>query len=75
MAETDPAPAPDPAAGRFWTIQLVRLVGLGLVIFGAMIVAGRVDQNPLVGSALMVIGLMDFLIVPRLLARRWKSRP
>ena len=75
MAETDPAPAPDPAAGRVWTIQLVRLVGLGLVIFGAMIVAGRVDQNPLVGSALMVIGLMDFLIVPRLLARRWKSRP
>jgi hypothetical protein len=63
----------DLAARRFWILQFMRLTGLALVLAGAMILAGRIEQSQAVGAALLVIGALDFFAMPVLLARRWKS--
>ena len=64
---------PDPAAARFWTIQLLRLSGVVLVVLGVMIVGGVIALPAPVGVALLLVGLVDFLVVPLILARRWRT--
>ncbi len=63
----------DPAMRRFWLLQAVRITGVALAMLGALILAGRIAQSPAVGTALLVIGAVDFLILPMVLAKRWKS--
>lgn len=64
----------DPAAARFWMIQLHRLAGMVLVVLGAMVVAGRLDWPTALGPVLMIVGMIDFFLVPLLLSRFWKTR-
>ncbi|WP_341711116.1 hypothetical protein [Erythrobacter sp.] len=61
------------AARRFWLLQFMRLSGLALVLVGAMILAGTIEQSKAVGAALFVIGAVDFFVMPIVLARKWKS--
>lgn len=67
----------DPAAARFVMIQLTRLIGVFLVLFGVLIQAGRVEALAgvprWVGYVLIVIGLADTFVMPLVLARRWRS--
>ncbi len=76
MSET-PKPAKDPAKARFLAIVLIRWTGVGLVMLGLLITTGRVVLPPelrqVLGPALVLFGLFDALIMPTLLARRWKS--
>lgn len=69
--------APDPAKGRFVIIQLARLVGVFLVLFGVLLQAGRIAALAAVpretGYALIVIGMIDVFVMPVYLARRWRS--
>lgn len=58
---------------RFLAIQLMRAMGAALVILGVLIAGGRIDLPVLVGYAFMVIGIVDFFVMPRMLARRWRS--
>ena len=66
---------PDPAKARFMAIQAMRWTGAGLALLGLLIVYGRIDLPGEVGTVLFLVGLADALIVPSLLARRWKSPP
>ena len=70
---------PDPAAGRFAVIQLLRLSGVAMVLVGLLIAAGRTELlagvPDAVGYALIAGGLADFFVVPTLLARRWRTPP
>ena len=72
-----PKPANDPAKARFLAIVLIRWTGVGLVLLGLLITTGRVILPPelkqVLGPALVLFGLFDALIMPTLLARRWKS--
>lgn len=71
-------PAPDgrdPARARYYLIAALRLGGAALVIAGIMAMEGRLDWGREVGTVLAIAGLVDFFLVPRLLARRWKSPP
>lgn len=61
------------AAQRFWVMQALRLSGMALVIFGAMILGGRIAQSEAVGAALLAVGVVDFFVIPLVLAHRWKS--
>ncbi len=62
------------ARNRFFVIAAMRLGGVAMLVIGLMVVAGRITAiPPVAGYALVLIGLADFLIVPRLLARRWRS--
>jgi len=63
----------DPAIGRFWMLQLMRLGGILLVFGGIVIISGRIAGPPMLGYGLFVLGAFEFFFLPRHLARRWKS--
>lgn len=65
----------DPAKARFFVIQALRWSGVALVMIGLLIIIGRIDLPKLVGQILTLVGLVDALIMPSVLARRWKSPP
>ncbi len=68
----------DPAAARFFVLQIVRLVGAVAVLLGVLVQAGRAPAwlgalPTWTGYVLALAGMIAFFAVPRLLARRWKS--
>jgi len=65
----------DPAKPRLMMIHAMRWTGVALVIFGALVITGRIDFPHQAGYVLFFVGLIDALIMPTLLARRWKSPP
>ncbi|WP_338466706.1 hypothetical protein RXV95_14310 [Novosphingobium sp. ZN18A2] len=71
------APDPDPAIARFAILQAMRLSGALLVLLGAVTLSRRfaaLNTIPDTAAyAIMAVGLVDFFVVPLLLARRWRS--
>lgn len=68
--------APEPSKiekQRFLAIQMMRLMGLALVILGVLIAGGKVDLPVLIGYVFVAIGLIDFFVMPKMLARRWRT--
>ena len=63
----------DPAASRYWMLQLMRLGGILLVLGGVLIISGRVSGPPELGYGLLVLGAFEFFFLPVMLAKRWKS--
>ena len=61
------------AARRFWALQLIRVIGLALVLFGVVLLSGDASGETYEGPVLMALGAFVFFIGPRFLARRWKS--
>lgn len=66
------------AKRRFFALASMRVVGAILVlagfglIRGAWTVAGQ-PADRWVGVAVVLFGLFDFAIMPKILARRWRS--
>lgn len=59
---------------RFLAINVIRIAGAILLVFGLAIIAkGVFDLPNAVGYVLFVAGMIGFMLVPRLLAKRWKS--
>lgn len=77
MTERPDGPAHDPAVARFATIQLMRASGATLVLGGFAILshhfAALTGVPDLAGYALIGVGVIDFFVVPQVLARRWRS--
>jgi hypothetical protein len=66
--------AADPARARFFILGLVRLGGVVLAFFGISIMAKRwIEPADLIGGALIVMGAIEVLVVPRVLTRQWRS--
>jgi len=63
----------DPARNRFFRIQAVRLLGVACVVLGMLIAAGRIECPVWLGYLLIANGLVDVLILPAVLARRWRT--
>lgn len=63
----------DPARARFFILQLVRLVGVAMVLGGLAITQGAIDLPPAIGVVLIALGFVEVFFLPRLLARQWKS--
>jgi hypothetical protein len=62
------------ARNRFLIISVVRLGGAILLMLGLVAASGKLWGLPReVGIAMVVIGAFAFAILPRLLARRWRS--
>jgi len=78
MASRPPDENEDIARQRWGVIQLVRIMGFGMVILGILLARDAVDlfgeQNHMVGYAFVVIGLVDGFFMPIFLARKWSSR-
>jgi hypothetical protein len=65
----------DPAKRRFMAIQAMRFAGAALVIVGLLVIERRIDLPRQAGYVLLLVGLIDALVMPTVLARRWKSPP
>lgn len=72
-------PASDALAKkRYFAIVAMRLAGALLVLIGFVLIRGgwELAGQPIdrwIGVALVLIGAFDFAVMPRLLARRWRS--
>lgn len=68
-----PKPGTDPAKGRYFTIQAVRLAGVVMVLLGILVLNGKLAWPELLGYFLVLNGLFDALFLPTMLAKRWKT--
>lgn len=64
----------DPAFPRWLALVLVRLATAAVAVLGVLLLAnGEETGRKLLGGALVVVALWTMAIVPRALARRWRS--
>ena len=64
------------ARNRFFALGLLRVAGAVMVMFGIVIASGRWEPLPIaLGYALVVLGFLDLALLPRFLARRWRTPP
>ena len=66
------------AKSRWQSLQLFRLVGLVLMLLGLLVWASdllREGGLPALGIPIFVLGAFNALILPILLARRWRTPP
>ena len=64
----------DPAKGRFFALGLIRLGGVALAFLGVAIIAKRLVQPAeIIGGILLFIAVIDVLVVPVLLAKKWRT--
>lgn len=68
-------PAPDPARARFLVINLVRLIGVAMILLGILVAEDMIELPTEAGYVLVALGLAEVFLVPRLLARRWRTPP
>jgi hypothetical protein len=57
-------------------ITLLRVSGIVLMLFGMGVMGtGLIEPRDLVGGIIFVAGFIDGLIIPKLLARKWRTPP
>jgi len=67
---------PDPARSRFILLTVLRVSGVALMLCGmGVMVKGMMQQSDLIGGMIFAIGCIEGLILPRMLARRWRTPP
>jgi hypothetical protein len=58
----------------FLILQVMRISGIAFAFFGLAVIGQRILLPPPLGYALLAIGMVEALVVPTLLARKWRSR-
>jgi hypothetical protein len=72
----DKARAEMQAQYRFLVINLCRIIGAILLVLGLAVIARETFGIPkVVGYLLFLVGMLNFLLVPVFLSKRWKSKP
>ena len=66
-------PGTDPARGRYFAMQAVRLAGVVQVLLALLVLNGKLDWPQIAGYILLLNGLFGALFAPTLMARRWKT--
>ena len=72
-------PADDALAKkRFLALNLMRIMGALLVFVGFVLIRGGFElagqpTDRWIGVAVVLIGAFDFAVMPKILARRWRS--
>ena len=61
------------ARTRFMKLQLIRLGGVAMAMLGAVIISGRLIDLPELGYVLLVLGALEFFLLPNLVAKNWRS--
>ncbi|WP_293881573.1 hypothetical protein [Sphingomonas sp.] len=65
---------PDPARPRFVILALIRLGGVLIAFLGIVVIARRwVEPAEIVGGAMILVGAIDVMVVPAILARQWRT--
>lgn len=61
---------------RFLVINICRITGAVMLVVGLAVIARGVFGLPkAAGYLLFLVGMVDFLLVPVFLSKRWKSTP
>lgn len=63
------------ARNRWIFMQVVRIGGVALLIFGLAVGLGRTGLSPDVGYVLVALGFVAVFAMPVILSKRWKSPP
>ena len=72
----DKARAEAQAQYRFLVINLCRITSAIMLVVGLAVIAREAFGLPKsAGYLLFLVGILDFLLVPVFLAKRWKSKP
>ncbi len=71
-------PADALAKKRFFALSAMRLMGALFILAGFVLIRGAwtlagQPTDRWIGVAVVIVGVFDFAIMPRLLARRWRS--
>ena len=71
-------PDDDLARRRWQALILLRLVGTVMAMAGALLYAGRLGASlgpkaHVAGAVLLAVGVFDAMIMPLILARKWKN--
>ena len=61
------------ARQRFFLLQMVRLGGAVMAMIGAVILSGRLIDMPELGYVLLVLGAVEFFLLPNLISRGWRT--
>ncbi len=63
------------AARRFFALNAIRISGAMMIAFGLAIVAnGFADLPKPLGAFVLLLGLLEFIVAPVLLSRKWKAK-
>lgn len=61
---------------RFLVINICRITGAVMLVIGLAVIARGVLGLPkAAGYLLFLVGMVDFLLAPVFLSKRWKSKP
>ena len=72
----DKARAEMQAQYRFLVINLCRIIGAILLVLGLAVIARETFGIPkAAGYLLFLVGMLNFLLVPVFLSKRWKRKP
>lgn len=64
------------AKQRFIILGALRFGGVALAFTGISIIMRRwIEPADIIGTALMVVGAFDVIVLPVLLVRRWRTPP
>ena len=63
----------DVARGRWLAMNLIRIAGVAMVVVGILIVQRVIEEPAWSGYVLVGVGLLDVFLIPRVLARKWRS--
>lgn len=64
----------DIAKKRFFTLGLIRLFGVACAFLGVSIIAKRwIEPAEIIGGLLILNGAVDVIVIPPILARKWRS--
>jgi hypothetical protein len=62
------------ARSRFFVIGAVRLAGAVTIALAVAISYGRIEGLPgELGYVLLALGIVEFLLLPQMLVKRWKT--
>ncbi|TPG19980.1 hypothetical protein EAH79_10145 [Sphingomonas koreensis] len=64
------------ARNRYFAMILTRLVGVAGAVFGLVLIArGVTGGQRILGTAIVLAAMVMIAVVPRSLARRWRTPP
>jgi len=71
-----PGPARDPAKARYFAMTGARISGALFAVIG-IVLLGRatMDEQRWIGIAIVILGLFEMALLPRMLAKRWRTPP
>jgi hypothetical protein len=73
---TDPTRPPedqDKARNRFMVINLMRIGGVAMILFGIAVLQGVFALPEWIAYIVIVLGLAETFVMPQVLARAWSS--